>query len=241
MYISKIETFKELPSTNLYIKENLSDKLIGTLLCAETQSNGYGRHKRTWFDSINGMAASFLLKISNYENIHLLPLLIGYSVSKTLNRFNINSMIKWPNDVIVNNKKISGILVESKTINNSIYVIIGVGLNINQTEFDKEISSKATSMKQASNKEYAKKQVINTCIEEVNKALQKFTNDDLSFIDYINQKNILFNKEVCLEDTNTSGTAKSINKDGSISIEIDGKIQQFYGSELTLNNSYEDR
>jgi len=124
-----------------------SDNLLHTskspdfLWCyALSQTHGVGRQKREWFSpKSEGMYLSVLTyKPIEYNCLNGLSLAIGTSIANVLSNYNLNPALKWPNDVLVNGKKISGILVEtftSKEDPTKCHVIIGVGLNIRQVNF----------------------------------------------------------------------------------------------------------
>ena len=122
----------------------------GTVVIAETQSSGKGRLGRTWV-SVQGKSLSFSVILRPEIDIAAAPgltLVIAVALSDTLHNFAVhNHVIKWPNDILINNKKISGILTELKASGGRIEsVIAGVGINISSTAEDlpaglKEIAS----------------------------------------------------------------------------------------------------
>jgi BirA family biotin operon repressor/biotin-[acetyl-CoA-carboxylase] ligase len=236
--IKNVIHFDVIDSTNKYIKEHLTEIKPGTLIDASKQTNGYGRKNRTWFDSENNLTFSFLLKELIHENTHLYSQVIAVAILQALNQYNLNPMIKWPNDIMINHKKIAGILIESKIINDEIFIIIGIGLNVNQTTFDSTISSKATSMKNETGMEYNKNEVLKMLIEHINKQLTLFKNKDHSFLTICQKHNYLLNKEVYVEEINTTCKVIGIDHQGKLKMECDGLIQSYFGSEVSLKNIY---
>ena len=144
--------FKTINSTNTYIKENYKDLPNFTCVSSAHQSQGHGRYNRNW-ESNNNENLMFSILIKNKKLIEKFPsisLAIATCILKLLTSYKIkNISIKWPNDVYVNDKKICGILLEG--IANEC-LIIGVGLNVNQTNFSKEIEDKTTSIIKIKNK-----------------------------------------------------------------------------------------
>jgi BirA family biotin operon repressor/biotin-[acetyl-CoA-carboxylase] ligase len=145
VYHSKIN------STNTKAKELASgDAPEGTLVVAEQQVKGRGRKGRTWFSpSQGGIYISLILKphISPGEAPKI-TMLTGVVVAETLLKLtpcNIN--IKWPNDILVNGKKIAGILTEMSTEMDAIeYIVVGLGMNVTTPRFPDDIKDKATSI-----------------------------------------------------------------------------------------------
>ena len=123
----------------------------GTLIITNNQINGRGRRKSKWSSTPDkSLTFSFLLIPSiPLENLGLLPLLTGVSIIKGIwNMTKIDVGLKWPNDIMINHKKIGGILIESNTIKNKLGVVIGIGININENENDipLEIQEKTSSL-----------------------------------------------------------------------------------------------
>ena len=124
------------------------------------------------------MAFSFF---SNHDidsnKIGYLPILSGLAVSNALTKLNVSSQLKWPNDIIVNGKKIGGILCES-TIRkkSSRNIVIGIGMNINQDENDVQNLNipNAGSLKTEYNKAFVREEVISSVINNLEILLQSF-------------------------------------------------------------------
>ncbi len=234
----KIINFSKIDSTSKYIKDNLFQLELGTIVMADYQSNGYGRKNRTWIDKKKeNLTFSFLIKQRVTDKTNLISQLIGVAIINSLKDLNIEATIKWPNDILITNKKVAGILVETKILKDEIYLIIGIGLNINQMQFEQEISSKATSLKVATGKSYIIEEVLDIIILHINKLLLAFNNQDYSFLQICREKNALLNKLVTLE---TSEQAKviDIDNDGNLVVLINNKERKYFGSEITLANSY---
>lgn len=153
--------FETAESTNDLAWEKLVEGAPhGTLIVAKEQTKGRGRHGRRWFSPNGGLWCSIILDTSLIPNIQLgqIPLLIGVAITETLtNNFNLNVTLKWPNDLLVNNKKIAGILSESRQISKSTssitnngkrVVVVGIGLNCNikKENFSNDLQMEPTSL-----------------------------------------------------------------------------------------------
>ena len=131
--------FSELDSTNTYLKEHYEELEDMCFVRADYQSAGKGRNSRRWLADRN-VNLTFSLLIRNEEVIKrykALSVLSAYSVLEVLKDYGINDlMIKWPNDIYAGDEKICGILLESVAREKIECLIIGVGINVNQMEFN---------------------------------------------------------------------------------------------------------
>jgi len=143
-----IHCFPSLGSTNDYLKQ-LTEAPEFTCVVAEAQTAGRGRRERTWVSTPGeGLYLSVLLHPAVTTNLSLLSLLAAVAVAETLVQYNVAGVdIKWPNDVLLNEKKVCGILVESVSSGaNAVRVIVGIGVNLNHQTFPAEIRETATSL-----------------------------------------------------------------------------------------------
>ena len=136
-------------STNDYLKGIANNSQDGTVVISEQQTKGKGRLGRTWESKYNeGIWMSILLKpdILPYKSTFI-TLVIGAAIVKALNNLKVPAKIKWPNDIIINNKKVGGILTELHAeIERINYLVVGIGINVKNLIFEKELEKKATSL-----------------------------------------------------------------------------------------------
>lgn len=175
----KIKYYDELPSTHLYVKENQDKLENGTVIIANKQTAGIGTHGRSWYTgSGDNIAMSMLFKpecdLSSLNNI---TVDVAQSIKKTIrNLYNIGLNIKYPNDLLLNGKKICGILTEINTISGKInYLIISLGFNVNEICFDEETIKIATSLKKEYNKNFDRKEIILKIIQNINNIVKSTT------------------------------------------------------------------
>lgn len=133
----KLLEFDTLASTNQYLKENYAELDSFTMVSAKRQTSGRGRRNRVWDSEYGNLYCSLLIKDSKYySKLEELSVITAYIVLKTLEKHGLKNLsVKWPNDVYVNSKKISGILLESVFQEVTECMIIGIGVNLNQKEF----------------------------------------------------------------------------------------------------------
>ena len=145
--------YKEIDSTQKEIWRRVKNQTIKdkTMIIADIQTAGIGTHGRTWHtDEENNIAFSIYLEANcKIEDIANLTINIAKNIVKTFKEmYDINLDIKYPNDIYHNGKKIGGILTETKVQKGIVKcIVIGIGINTNQTSFAKEIEKIATSIK----------------------------------------------------------------------------------------------
>jgi BirA family biotin operon repressor/biotin-[acetyl-CoA-carboxylase] ligase len=126
-----------------------------TVVLAEEQTEGRGRLGREWISTVGeGIYMSLLLKpdIQPYHAAKITQIAASAVTLAIREKMDLPALIKWPNDIVVNSKKVCGILTEmSAELNQINYVILGIGINVNGEHFDKSIEHKATSLRRELN------------------------------------------------------------------------------------------
>lgn len=180
----------EIESTNTFVLENqdiLEDK---TIIATLNQTKGRGTKKRT-FKSIpqKTLAFSILLKKIDLSYLIKIPIMIAICFIQTAEKFSVNvCKIKWFNDILIENKKIAGILCESKILNKTANIVIGVGANILSTEEELINLSllKATSIFSKTNIKIVPANFLNVFVETFDnlfKTLVEDKNNEKKLID----------------------------------------------------------
>ncbi|NGX54644.1 MAG: Bifunctional ligase/repressor BirA [Chlamydiae bacterium] len=141
--------FEELVSTNDWAKEQINtfDQKRLTVITADKQIRARGQYGRTWISPEKcNLTASFCFFLKGSDGIAMTHLM-ALSLIKMLEKRGVHARIKWPNDLLVEGKKIAGILGETIPLSGQIAIIVGVGLNINvDQEVLKTIDQPATSL-----------------------------------------------------------------------------------------------
>jgi BirA family biotin operon repressor/biotin-[acetyl-CoA-carboxylase] ligase len=138
----------------------------GTVVIAEEQTAGIGRLGRTWIsDSEVGIYCSILLRLSlPPAQLPIASLLLGLAVAEAIqNSTTLTCDLRWPNDVLINEKKVCGILTQLVDT----YVIAGIGINVNQTGFEPGLRTPATSLRMESGLEQPRESVIIALLESI--------------------------------------------------------------------------
>lgn len=171
--LDKVIYYEELESTNLYAKNHINSISENTIVLTSFQTKGTGRFGKEWNSSRNNNLSFTLIKNSDLrvDEIHYMNFYSSYILFLTVNHFisgykDYELNLKWPNDILLNKKKIAGLLLEIRDLNKYLKkFIIGIGLNINQNDFPDEIKNKATSLKNETKSEYFPELILIKFIE----------------------------------------------------------------------------
>ena len=233
MSASKIIKVNATRSTNDRVKMLIKSKKIesGDIVVAKYQYGGRGQNTNKWYSSYGkNLLCSILYRPLdvNANQIFCINQIVSLAVLETIRKFNKEKcFIKWPNDIMSVNKKISGILVENSLCHNQVnYSIIGVGINVNQVFFKK--LPNATSLKKITKSNFLIQEVLNELIENYKFYFSRI--DELDFINRKYNKNI-FGKDGCkliIGGRRQYGKIISISKNGVVKLELDSRgIQEF--------------
>lgn len=191
-YIGKeIYYFPELKSTNIIAKEKALHRAEGmnegTLIITERQSAGKGRLGRKWFSPTGGIWLSIILYPQLPPSyIPRITLMTAVAVVKAIKVCTqIKSQIKWPNDILINEKKVCGILTEMSAeldIINWVVVGIGINANIDIQDFPEDIQENTISLKEASGKKISRVKLAQTFLQEFEKYYDKLKRKEFSSI-----------------------------------------------------------
>ncbi len=225
-------------STNDFLKRLSGEQALEnfTVVTAENQTNGKGQMGAKW-DSETGKNLIFSVLVKNVLNtiseIFDLNVAVALSVLTTLEKNNIpNLSIKWPNDILSDNKKVAGILIEN-TIKNKgeIISIIGVGLNVNQINFDN--LPKASSLAVIMKKELDKEVILKQLIESLKSNCDLLQNKSASQL-WNSYNNNLFKKGIPMafslpDGTKFMGIIKSVNSSGKLEVKLENDTIETFG------------
>ena len=239
MSINEIH-FSSVDSTNNYLKENYESLDNLTFASTDYQSGGKGRNGRKWFSpSGENLLFSVLNKDLSYiDDPSLFSVFASVCVAKTLEELGLqNISIKWPNDIYVDGKKICGILSEGKYIDNKFaYVIIGIGLNVNQTFMGEEILHPFTSIKLELEENVDITKVKEILFPKIQEMILSINDDKGEYFTYINEHNYLQNKEVYASINGEKSLVKVISiKDGMLEVKKGEEILLLNSGEVTFH------
>jgi BirA family biotin operon repressor/biotin-[acetyl-CoA-carboxylase] ligase len=247
-YIGKnLYVYKEVSSTNTVAKFLAINKVEnGSVVISEKQTDARGRSGKYWASPLGGVWLSVILQPHvDYSRLPLITLATGVAVAKALERIGIeNAEIKWPNDIMINDKKVCGILTEAVTKFNTIEnIIIGVGIdvNIDITEFPEELQEGTTTIANELDGKADENTIIRVFLEELEKIGKVFLEDGMEdilkewrkrsyTIGKIVEVRAPFNKYY---DAYVVG----IGKEGALIVEkIDGTLEKVISGECIIKN-----
>ncbi|BAW30949.1 MAG TPA: biotin--[acetyl-CoA-carboxylase] ligase [Methanothermobacter sp.] len=238
----EIYCFDEVDSTNIIAKELAEDDAKeGTIVIAKTQTRGRGRRGKKWISPRGGIWMSIILRpdIPPAEAPHL-TLITGVAVAKTLKReFGLDVGIKWPNDILIGEKKVCGILTEAHARFNTIeYIVVGIGIdtNVDVDLFPEEFREGATSLKRELGRDVDSIDLIGKLLVEFEKVYDDFR--DGRFPEILNEwrrfsRTIGSYVEIRKQlGEVVRGEAVGVNNEGALILELDnGKLRKIVSGE----------
>ena len=233
-----LEVFDTISSTNDYLLRKEKNKNKDIKICiAEEQTKGRGRRGKSWispkFKNIYFSLSSYL----NKEDLSGLSIAVALSVSKVFTKINVMSLIKWPNDLLVGNKKICGILIETAKVGELTKVVIGIGINVNM-EYSELIDQEWTSIKLEKKQSVDRNSIITEMINQLCITLNKFEQEEFDyFLKKFSSLDLLKDKEFILKDKpNETFIGKGIDNKGLLIAQNlkDQRIVKFSSGEVSL-------
>ncbi len=240
-----IQHFEEIDSTNNYAKKIANEGCAhGTVVVADRQTTGRGRIGRLWqSDTSEGIWFSIVLRPEiEPENIQVITLAASVAVVEAIREtLGIVCGIKWPNDIIIDGRKLGGILTELSAEPGHVnYVVVGIGINANQASehFDNEIRQKAISLKMYEGKTVSRSNLLGgilTNFEKIYKCVLLGKNKEI--IDKWTEYSVTIGKEVkvAYRDVEYIGTAQSVASDGRLIVQCkDGVTRAISAGEIQV-------
>lgn len=213
--------FKKIDSTNRYAKAvEIGEFTQGTVILADIQLAGKGQYQKTWISQPNkNLTFSIIFIPPKPGRLTLLTLACASAVYDLLENVGVKKIkLKWPNDVLVDGKKVSGLLTECIYSGSSLEkVVVGIGLNVNQTKFEDEISDTATSLLKIIGTSFSREEILVELLSRIEHNYRRWVQEDVEMIKEINTK--------------LDGYGKWV------SLNVDGKSQLYKSKFLGINNN----
>ena len=234
----KIYHFDNIDSTNIFSKKLIKkDAIQGTVVVSDIQMKGRGRKDRNWFSPKGGLWFSIILypKLSVNKSI-LVTMIASISVSQSIIKLtNTKPVIKWPNDILINKKKVCGILTETEVKKGKIeYMIVGIGLNVNN-KLNDELSKSATSLIEEINKDISIQDLLKDILVNFDNNYKLLNKKDFLQIRklWLNFSNIIGRKvKIKEEESEIIGNVIDFSEDGSLIIESENKRKKIIFGDL---------
>ena len=235
--------FPELASTSTHLKNLTSDEVAhGTLCITDHQTKGRGQYERDW-ESEEGQNLTFTLafKPTFAERFHVLTLACAKAlVNQIADNFGLEAAIKWPNDVMIQDKKMGGLLTETTFSGNKLdRLLVGIGLNINQETFSDALETKATSLKKEFGHEIDREKFLAEYLSRVEHEYTRWHKNDPELLKEINGNIIGHGSWLRLKVNGNVSDEKSklvgVNEKGQLTvINNEGGIETFSYEQIRL-------
>jgi BirA family transcriptional regulator, biotin operon repressor / biotin---[acetyl-CoA-carboxylase] ligase len=239
--------FDSVASTNDIVREYAQrGEPEGLIAVAEEQTKGRGRMGRRW-STPKGVAIAMSMLLRPNLSPQFVPTItsvIAVSVVEALTSVTgFDIKIKWPNDIVLDGKKLCGILTEmSAEIDAVNHVIIGMGMNINQDDFEDDIKDVAVSLKSYSGKSFERKLILAEILNRFEENYEIFKFHGVSpFIDKIKRFSALLNNRVIISNINEKfeGEAIDIDMDGCLIVRLDnGDVRRVISGDVSVRGLY---
>jgi BirA family biotin operon repressor/biotin-[acetyl-CoA-carboxylase] ligase len=239
---------RKVGSTNDWAKELAAfGAAEGTVALAETQTAGHGRQGREWFSPAGGLWFSVVLrpKLHASEAVKLV-FVAGLAVTEVLSeKYGLSVETKWPNDVLINGRKVCGILAEMNTKGEKVnYAIVGVGVNVNfdaDKVFPQEMRKAATSLETELGKKICLEDLFRALLEKLETVYDSFIEKGFTVVLASWKKYAGFlgsQVEVSSDAERLRGLAVDVDHDGSLVIRLeDGSLRHVVCGDVSLRSS----
>lgn len=242
MQIRRIH-FETIDSTNNWPKRNLNafsiDEIV--LITADEQTLGRGRYQNRWESPPKqNIYASFCFFETAHLNLGNLPKLLSITAVQMIEKLGFSPKIKWPNDVLISGKKVSGCLCEGVFVERNKFIVAGIGININMpSESLQKINKPATSLYIESGKKYDIEELVRTLQNQFLCNFTSFSSDGFKpfWPRYIEKLYHQQGVKMSFRDHEKlwEGSFHSILSDGSLNMLLpNGQLKNFYSGEIFL-------
>jgi BirA family biotin operon repressor/biotin-[acetyl-CoA-carboxylase] ligase len=241
----RLFVFDEIDSTNTCAKTLASTGIEdGAVVIADHQTAGRGRLGRSWIaEPKSNLLFSIIVRpCITRAQTGLLPFFAAVSVASAI-ELTVGKKVecKWPNDLLLNGKKICGILLESAFSQESLdYAVVGIGLNVNQSNYGIELEHKATSLMNETGTLHDLRYIFQHILESLDTLYMDVKKGDFTkILENWNSRAHMFGQPVTLiqGNQNISGIASRITDDGGLIIETSSGLKTFYAGDVFLKKT----
>ena len=242
-----IYKYAKLDSTNAYLKQHSSSLPDYSVIWADEQTEGRGRFARIW-DSQPGLDLTFsiLLPLTSLEQQRRqnITQIAALSIAQALECYGLKPSVKWPNDVLIQGKKISGILCEITEIEEKVCGVLGIGINVNNTEkFLASLDIPATSLRCELRHKVVRKDLLKKLLEIIINCFNVLCQSGFTLNRQEIKRRLAFiNEQIVFTDVKQdsySGKIIDLNDDGTLLFECEKRgIISLNSGEIAFHNSY---
>ncbi len=235
----KILCFDRIASTQLKAREAAENAEEGTVIIAEEQSAGFGRLGREWHSGKGGLWFSVILKpVCAPSSVAQIPLLIAIALCRTIeNKSAQKALIKWPNDVYVDGKKVSGIITDmAADIDRVHWAVAGIGLNVNN-EIPADLQGTAASLSMLCSAKQERAALLAALLIELDAVYTEFTKNGFSgFGGEFTDRSLLIGKAITVHSAGSTlkGTVKGFTAEGALLLATGSRIETILAGDVTI-------
>jgi BirA family biotin operon repressor/biotin-[acetyl-CoA-carboxylase] ligase len=233
---------EEIPSTNTeLLSESNFYKKHGTVLLAEKQSEGKGRKDRSWYsdDQLN-LTFSILITETKYfkKKINIFNFVASLALAVSIeNLYQLRTELKWPNDILINDKKAAGILIESTSKGSKIErLVIGIGLNVNQIAFQRKFTTEPTSLKKELGYPVDREKTLAEILNNIEELLITSTAFPDKILEVWKAKCKMIGERITVvnDDVKKQGIFNDIDKNGFMVLRTDDKMETLHFGDVSI-------
>ena len=244
----RVYYFEEIDSTQNFAQNIAADKKEnGTIIIAEKQTSGRGRLDRKWTSPKGGIWFSLIIHPKfDVSSSTLIPILSAVALSKSIKSvLDIETEVKWPNDITMNGKKVAGVLVDASFQTNSIdYLILGIGINfdIDAKKLEKRLTKTPNfygidSLREKEDKTPPKKLLKEFLLQFEKNLFQLDKGEKSKIIKEWTKRAAGIGKKITINTSNgkISGISQGIDNDGALKIKTRNEIKKIYVGDVVLS------
>jgi BirA family biotin operon repressor/biotin-[acetyl-CoA-carboxylase] ligase len=231
---------EEVDSTNSVLLANSDFDIHGTVLLSEYQTKGRGRKERVW-ESLSGVNLTFSILIKDNlpeRKINLITFVAAIAVAQSLeNLYQLDVSLKWPNDVLVDSKKIAGIMIESSSKGNKISkIVVGIGVNVNQPNFPGKFEIPPTSVRKEFHDNVSRERLLCDILNNFENSFNSLAKNPKKILDdWRDRCKMIGEKIKIVEDEKIrNGVFEDINDDGFIILKTGDKRELIHFGDVSL-------
>jgi len=233
---------EESESTHIYMKAHFTSLTPGALIVANSQTSGRGRHDRIWCSPMNkNLYFNLLLPLEGLQRHQYTQVMqvAAITIAHLLQEIEVNASVKWPNDILWEKHKISGMISELLIHAPNEYLSLGIGINVNSEASDfKNLNRLASSLRLILNRPLNREALLKKIVNRIALSLKRFKKEGVKpwIADWKKMDHFIGNEARMIEgDTVIHGTIMDINDNGSLLFQTqNGELMTRYSGDLEI-------
>lgn len=230
---------ESVDSTNNYAAKVFKSGQVppGAVILSDIQTDGRGQRHKTWHsDAYSNLTFSITGAINLWKINSLIDLnrIIAIALQRFFSRYDPSASIKWPNDIMIRDQKICGILIENFFRDGRPFSVIGIGINVNQKFFN---APRATSIALLTDTDHIVKDILHAFLHTLNKTVESFSGESSQSI-HLSYDALLWKKDqphtfALKEGETATGSIQGTTRDGNLIVSMDGKNELFRNGDVS--------